>query len=471
MHPSPKAVFIEGNKVLVGQLNGGETIMPGTPMQRSRSMMPGATIQNGPMPGPATQAGPVTWGPIQYENGGDGGPMMGDGQMMGGPFPTGCGCDGYTNPFCNDCSCACSGQHGCGFGKHWSSCCGGGCGSNSCGGGCGNNCGGGCGGGSGGGCFGGGYDGGCDGGSCGGGGCSGGNCCSPYGRPWFLAPIDRCLGIGPYANSCNDWYWTKELTVYGGVHSFKVPSDIILTGPTTHNFGFQQGVNWAMPIVRRMGLNGQVGFEATQSDLYGTASTPDARTQIFLTAGLFHRPDCCEGLQYGVVYDWLHNDFTAADTFDVGQIRAEVSWLCDCRNEVGFWFGTGVMDANFAETVSQYNFFYQRRFCSGGDIRFLVGFFNDDGNTGDIVDKMGPLVGVDFEVPLAKCWSIDGGFTYLIPSSNSNHNGFAQESWNLGINLVYHFGCNACCNCDPYRPLFNVANNGSMMTTSTAHLR
>ena len=84
-----------------------------------------------------------------------------------------------------------------------------------------------------------------------------------------------------------------------------------------------------MPLLRSWGVSAQVGFEALQSDF-----NTDRRNQFFFTTGLFHRPVCCQGLQGGLVFDWLHDD--VRDSFDVAQLRGEVSWLCDCHNEVGF---------------------------------------------------------------------------------------------------------------------------------------
>ncbi len=415
----------------------GQTIAPG------QTIMPGQMMNSGPI-----EEVPMTSGP----------PMMeGDGMMMQGPPMTGRGPDGFTNPYCNDCT-------GCGCGGPACSSCdscshrGGGCFSHLFGGcGCGSSCG---------------SCGQC--GSCGecesSGGCESCNecgCGSRYGRPWILAPFDFVFGGLARAGAGPDgsWWWGQDLTVFAGVHDFRNPIDAVLTSNNS-NFGFQEGMNFGMPIWHTLGLDGQIGFEVTQSDLAGTVEDTDTRNQFFLTAGLFHRPHCGEGLQYGLVYDWLHDEYF--ENFDVAQLRGELSWVWNCRNDIGFWFATGISNsdsrldlADRYEAIDQYNFFYRRRFCGGGDARVWGGFtgsgLTPSGGT------MAGLIGADFEVPIARGFAFEGGFNYLIPSGGGNR-AFSEETWNLGCNLVWYFGANAPC-FDPDRPLFDVADNGSFMTT------
>ncbi len=382
---TPEAVYLDGEPIAPGSMRSGRQIS-GEPMMSSGQMIMG------------------------------GGPMMMDGNSMA----IGCGSDGFTNPYCNDCNC---GQPGCGCG-HGD-----------------------------GGCFAGLWGGGCP--SCGGdcGDCGDCNRC-PYGRPWILAPIDFVVYLlGPPNDG--SWWWGENFSVFGGVHNFKSP--VNLSGQS--NFGTQEGVNWAVPLWAEIGLGGQIGVGITQSNFQDTGfAFDDYRNQTFITGGLFHRPACGQGMQYGLVFDWLHDEFY--DNFDVAQLRGEISWLFDCRDEVGFWFATGVIDdqvkhqifapADF-EIIDQYAFFYRRRFCQGGDGRIWGGFNGNDAG----------LVGADFSLPIAKCWSIEGGFNYVI--SDHHTQGQTDETWNLGMNLVWSWGGNACCR-NAYRPLFNVADNGSLMT-------
>jgi hypothetical protein len=252
-------------------------------------------------------------------------------------------------------------------------------------------------------------------------------------------------------NGChNSWWWGEDLTAFAGVHDFKNITD----GGTLSNFGFQEGVNWGVPVIPDLGLAAQVGYEATQSQFEDPIGS---RFQSFITAGVFHRPPCDEGWDAGVAFDWLHDDLYGAG-FDIGQIRGYEGWQWNCRNEIGMWFATHVNDSSGFQALDQYNIFYRRQFCRCADVRFWGGFTDNRGAVS------GGLVGADFEVPLAKRWAIDGGFNYLIPSGSSSSVKFNNESWNLGFNLVWYVGGTAECCCTPNRPLFNVADNGSLIT-------
>ncbi|MCC7083778.1 MAG: hypothetical protein IT427_02085 [Pirellulales bacterium] len=367
--------------------------------------------------------------------------------LSGGPI-AGRSYDGFTNPQCNDC-----------FGYGGSS---GNCGNGCCGHGsggpngprCGDNYG---------------MYGGCEGGydCCGGCGPRYGPFNGPYGRPWVLAPIDWLFGglwhCGPYwgaCDPCSNWWWGQDFTVFGGVHDFRSPVNIV----GNSNFGFQEGVNWAAPLWQEFGLGAQVGFQVTQSNLQSNAINlyDDYRKQTFLTAGLFHRPCDGRGWQYGVVFDYLHDDYY--QLFDVGQLRGELGWLLDCQNELGFWFATGMFDsdnrndnvilgATTYSAINQYAFYYRRRFCRGGEGRLWGGFAGNSGG----------LIGADVRLPISSAWAVESGFNYVISEKNENPL-FSDQTWNIGMNLVWYWGCNAKCR-SLYRPLFNVADNGSFMVT------
>jgi len=62
-------------------------------------------------------------------------------------------------------------------------------------------------------------------------------------------------------------------------------------------------------------------------------------------------------------------------------------------------------------------------------------------------------------------WALQGGFAYLIPEEETGQvgRGHAEESWNIAVSLVWYPGARSAMGTDYYRPLFNVANNGSFM--------
>ncbi|HEY2415545.1 MAG TPA: DUF6666 family protein [Pirellulaceae bacterium] len=257
------------------------------------------------------------------------------------------------------------------------------------------------------------------------------------------------------------------LEAFGGVQGFTGPANRGGSG----SFGFHEGFNWGIPIGGFMA--GQIGAAWTQSNFDGNYLTPDQRNQFFATAGLFRRADW--GLQGGVVFDYLHDDWDY--TADLAQIRAELSWKwCGC-NEIGAWAAIGVNDANdiaiqqpvfgngtirSVNTTATlavndlYAFFFRRQFACGGNGRLFGGF------TG----HSQALVGGDAIVPINPCWSLRSSFMYVAPGGDDTTTDprFARESWNVGISLVWT-PCprNNCCG-NYSRPLFNVADNGTFVT-------
>jgi hypothetical protein len=103
--------------------------------------------------------------------------------------------------------------------------------------------------------------------------------------------------------------------------------------------------------------------------------------------------------------------------------------------------------------IDLYAFYYGHHFCNGGEGRIWGGF---TGGTGG-------LVGADFSVPVCDKLSLESGFNYAIPHRVGDGD-VPPESWSLTVNLVWHpFSCAHAAYCSPYRPLFNVADNGSLM--------
>jgi hypothetical protein len=65
---------------------------------------------------------------------------------------------------------------------------------------------------------------------------------------------------------------------------------------------------------------------------------------------------------------------------------------------------------------------------------------------------------------LNPCWSLAADFLYVVPSDDSNLAGFAEETWNVSIGLVWTPCAKAGCGPNYCRPLFDVANNGTFAT-------
>lgn len=253
----------------------------------------------------------------------------------------------------------------------------------------------------------------------------------------------------------------KDVTFWGGVQGFRGPRDFVAGAPPTSrsdsNFGFHEGVNISgrAPLVGRLfpQLSYQLGFQAFQSRLHGTTYNSDDRGQEFITAGLYRR--VCSGVQFGVVYDYMSDDLD--EDVSLSQVRYEISLKSPRGREIGFWGASStnddISDGVNWETVDQYAAFFRWNLYDGYQARFW------GGGTGDSEG----ILGADFYAPLNDRWSVQSGFNYLIPEKQQSPMEVREESWNIGINLVWHIGCSAKKGANsPFRPLFGVADNGWM---------
>ena len=84
------------------------------------------------------------------------------------------------------------------------------------------------------------------------------------------------------------------------------------------------------------------------------------------------------------------------------------------------------------------------------------------------------LTGMLVRAPMSRSLALEGTFTYLIPSSSNtvqlpDNRGsltYAEQAWNVSTNLVWYPACRSRRSlASPYRPLFDVADNGSMIGT------
>lgn len=281
------------------------------------------------------------------------------------------------------------------------------------------------------------------------GGKGGGGCCDGAG-------CFQCCTI-PCPRICFD-----NFEVFAGVQGF--------TGPVnrgeTASFGFHEGFNWGAPVPCFGAMGAQIGLQATQNNFSGAEFTDEDRSQLFLTAGLFRRVDW--GLQGGVVLDYLWDDWYA--NANMAQLRGEASWVYPCLHEIGFWFSAsteedtqlstfsnGTTATETFESTDLYAFFYRHHFdaLEGAQARVFAGWTGDSDG----------LIGADLNLPLSCDWALRAGFAYLIPEQGTGQigRGHAEESWNLAMSLVWYPGARSAIGNDYYRPLFNVANNGSFM--------
>ena len=267
-----------------------------------------------------------------------------------------------------------------------------------------------------------------------------GTCCARPGPDYWCFPI--CLPR------------FKDLSVFAGVQGFRGPRDFS-NGRSDSNFGFNQGINISgrAPLVSLLfpQLSYQLGYRAVQSRLHGTATATDDRSQQFVTAGLFRRVNT--GVQAGIAWDLLSDDLD--ENIDIHQIRYEISLKSPRGREFGFFGTSSTNDAVVGgltfEAIDQFAVFARWNFGNGYETRIWGGASGDgDG-----------LFGGEFYAPLSSRWALQSGFNYLIPDEQDGLPGVSEESWNVGINLVWHLGRTAKRGArSPYRPLFSVADNG-----------
>jgi len=281
----------------------------------------------------------------------------------------------------------------------------------------------------------------------GGGGACAGNCATPCGD----ACCSPCCPDPCYAA------W-ENLQVFGGVQGFKSPVDQGVNG----NFGFHEGVNWGGALFEYGGIGGQLGVQVAQSDLAESFVYEDNRIQFFFTTGLFHRPMNNHGWQGGVVWDWLHDDYYAQ--MDVSQLRAELSWVSCGHHEIGFWSAIGTTsDKQFSsfndedvswQPIDMYALFYRRYFANGSIGRFSGGFTGDGQG----------LLGADLLAPLTAKLALVANANYILGRNDPAPEEALTESWGLTISLVWFPGYKTPCSSrNPYRPIFGVADNTTMM--------
>ncbi|MDH3718686.1 MAG: hypothetical protein OES79_11255 [Planctomycetota bacterium] len=238
-------------------------------------------------------------------------------------------------------------------------------------------------------------------------------------------------------------------SIFLGMQGFKGPQDLGRNG----NFGFHQGFEIAVPspIVP---ISFQLGLRFTQSNFEGNQVTDsyrsDSREQVFLTTGLFRRADGCCPWQWGVVFDWMHDEYWVEADFS--QVRLEISRHTRCGNEWGFLAAFGTGEENFddqrireledfdfgAKPTDYYGVFWRRATAACGEWRLLAG----------VTERSDTILGGDFWLPVGSCLALDGDFTFLI-AENDGLRGQQEEAFGVGLSLVWY----------PYRPPRNVAGN------------
>lgn len=282
-----------------------------------------------------------------------------------------------------------------------------------------------------------------------------------------------CRWLRQFGRPYYGWRWHRDFTASAGVTSFTNPTDIGING----NYGTNEALNWAMPFWNAFGVGWQLGvrgvqtnFTPTTVNLGGTTISKNARDQQFLTTGFFTRAFEGRGLQGGVAYDYMEDSWFEDN--NLAQLRYEMSYVWG-YHEFGFWgasnaaddlglFGKKTSTPGVASTQSLYTGFYRVQFGDANELKVWGGGTSEQDG----------IIGALIRAPMHRSLAVEGTFTYVIPNrSNSISFGtagdqvsFTPSAWNLALNLVWYPAARSRRGlASPYRPLFEVADNGSMI--------
>ena len=262
---------------------------------------------------------------------------------------------------------------------------------------------------------------------------------------------------------------------FGGATSFRsalfsTPGGAAGTLSNDCSHGFYGGFNVGIPLCKlTCGVfSGQIGVRSVQSNFDGGQFTADNRDQLFVTAGIYRRVDY--GLQLGVVADILQERwFTETETV---QIRGDIGWVYPSGSTLGFRTTQNVQDDvssgsfagnNFTNLITasndNYRFYYRHEAAAGGFGETYLGWTDSDQT----------IVGLDFDFPVTDRVGMQAGFTYFLnddnaPTTSNFLGGNVGEAYNLFVGFAFRpRGRSHYRSYD--RPLFAVADNGSMLIT------
>ncbi|HBU37289.1 MAG TPA: hypothetical protein DEB70_05730 [Planctomycetaceae bacterium] len=284
-----------------------------------------------------------------------------------------------------------------------------------------------------------------------------------------------CRWLHQFGRPYYGWKWYRDFTASVGVTAFENEVDLGIKG----NFGTNEYLNFGMPLWNAFGLGWQIGARGTQTGfgsqrVSGGGAAPaliEARNQQFVTTGLYTRAFEGRGLQGGAAFDYLNNTGFVG-TADIKQMRGEISYVWG-YHELGFWgafnagkglgfFNNNTQNTFENNTVHTYNAFYRVQFGDANEWKVWGGASHEgQGYIGSIL-----------RAPMTRSLALEGTFAYLMPGESKQvgpirgiTTTFTPMAWNLGINLVYYpRGRSRRSLASPYRPLFDVADNGTMIT-------
>lgn len=246
-------------------------------------------------------------------------------------------------------------------------------------------------------------------------------------------------------------------------------------GSWAGNNGAYASLNLAVGIPKeKYGFGAQLGgsYGLYDWDARGSNTTGNTRAlqqQAFLSVGLFRRAPCSSGLNAGLVYDVMFNKQFGVFALSpiVGQVRAQLSYLIACENEVGLW-GTLDTQTSHEETseipvkyraICQVNLIWTHYFKNLAQTSLWVGtpyrrgLMYSSGRAGNYI------VGASFSAPLTSTLSIVGHGMYMGARSGSAFQESSNYAANVTFGINYSFGsCKS-----GHRPFLPLADNSNFL--------
>jgi hypothetical protein len=289
--------------------------------------------------------------------------------------------------------------------------------------------------------------------------CNGAGCAACDSRLFNRPCPDPCPRVG--------WFG------FAGADSWRGVSD----GTHQNNNGFSTGLNGGVPLpwLGTYGIGGQLGASYGGYDLNGQSvpapGSSQVQQQIFITTGLFRRPDAQIPFGFGFVHDWMLNDMfgTFANSPTISQWRMQVGYAFNALNEIGVWGavrdrgasktlpgGGGILalpaSTQSYQAINQVNLFWHHKWQRfGGDSWMYVGVpdqtrLNQTGSpfpagSGGSLGEF--ILGGNWLVPISDCVSMYANTVYMKPSAHPGiqANGAiasAQEFWNFSVGLAFY---------------------------------
>lgn len=307
-----------------------------------------------------------------------------------------------------------------------------------------------------------------------------GGCASCGDTGGYFNECDSCCGRGGCAPGdcwitgfgavlCNAEY-------FGGATSFRGP---LFSAPDVGNrgdsfddcsFGFYGGFNVGLPLCKlSCGLfSTQFGIRSVQTNFNGNSYTPEDRDQTFVTLGFYRRVDY--GFQTGIAFDYLNEKWIS--DVELTQVRGDLSWVYPNNTTLGFRYATNIDNAVTAgvingqafngmvqSTQENYRLYGRRDTLSGGFGEGFIGWSNNSQT----------VLGMDFDVPVRERVALQAGYTYYlgdsgVPTPTNQLGGNASDAFNIYVGLVFR-PRGLAANRSYDRPLFSVADNGTMLMT------